>query len=309
MGRFLRRLGVVVLVGAALLGGYLYNRLTHLGYDRLTDDVFVLYGQGGNVGVLKTDAGTLVVDSMLMPLQGKKIRELAEKLTGQPVRVVVNTHYHWDHTHGNPAFDADTEVVTTTRTRENLLARDAKFWEGDNAVGLPDTTFEHEHTIPIGGKTVRLLHPGRGHTDGDLVAVFVEDRVLVAGDLAWNKRYPNIDLEAGGSIEQWIGTLDRVLALDFDVVIPGHGMATSAGTVREFQTFLRDLHAVGRDAAARGLTLEQTLAEPSLEAYADYGVMAVPFVLRLDHDFVVRRSWEEATGSFTYVPAGSAAQP
>jgi cyclase len=309
VGRFLRRLGVVALVAAALLGGYTYNRLSHLSYDRLTDDVFVIYGQGGNVGVLRTDAGTLVVDSMLMPLQGNKIRQLAEKLTGQPVRVVVNTHYHWDHTHGNPAFDADTEVVATTRTRENLLARDAKFWERDNAKGLPDTTFDHEHTIPIGGKTVRLIHPGRGHTDGDLVALFVEDRVLHTGDLVWNKRYPNIDLEAGGSIEQWIGTLDRLSALDFDMVIPGHGLVTEKKTVTTFQTFLRDLHAVGRDAAARGLTLEQTLAEPSLGAYADYEVMAVPFVLRLDHDFVVRRSWEEANGTFTYIPAGMSAVP
>jgi len=309
VGRFLRRLGVVVLLAGALLAGYLYNRLTNLGYDRLTDDVFVIYGQGGNAGVLRTDAGTVVVDTMLMPLQGAKIRELAEKLTGQPVRVVVNTHYHWDHTHGNPAFDADTDVVATTRTRENLLARDAKFWEGENAEALPDTTFEHEHTIPIGGKTVRLVHPGRGHTDGDLVALFVEDRVLHAGDLVWNKRYPNIDLEAGASIERWVETLDRVLTLDFDTVVPGHGLVTNADTIRGFQEFLRDLLAIGRDAAARGLTLEQTLAEPSLEAYVDYEVMAVPFVLRLDRDFVVRRSWEEATGSFTYVPAGAAATP
>jgi cyclase len=309
VGRFLRRLGVVALIATAMVGGYVYTRLTHLSYDRLTDDVFVIYGYGGNVGVLRTDAGTLLVDTMLMPLQGKKIRALAEKLTGQPVRVVVNTHYHLDHTHGNPAFDADTEIVTTTRTRENLLARDAQFWTGANAKGLPDTTFEHEHTIPIGGKTVRLLHPGRGHTDGDLVALFVEDRVLHTGDLVWNRRYPNIDLEAGGSIERWVGTLDRVLELDFDTIIPGHGLATSADTIREFQTFLRELHAVGRDAAARGLTLEQTLAEPSLTDYADYDVMAVPFVMRLDHDFVVRRSWAEATGSFTYVAAGASATP
>jgi glyoxylase-like metal-dependent hydrolase (beta-lactamase superfamily II) len=156
---------------------------------------------------------------------------------------------------------------------------------------------------------VRLVHPGRGHTDGDLVALFVEDRVLHTGDLVWNKRYPNIDLEAGASIAEWIGTLDRVLALDFDVVIPGHGLATDADTIRGFQSFLRDLLAVGRDAAARGLTLAQTLAEPSLAAYADYEEMVVPFVIRLDHDFVVRRSWDEATGSFTYVPAGVATAP
>ena len=303
MGRFLRRLSVVVLIGAAGFGGCAYRRIAHLGYDSITDDVFMIDGFGSNVGVLRTEAGTVLVDTMTLPFQGRRIRELAEKLTEQPVKIVINTHYHLDHTHGNPAFDPATEFVSTAQTLANLLVRDAKFWGGDRANTLPETTFEHEHEIKLGGKTIRLIHPGRGHTDGDLVVLFVEDRVLHTGDLLFNERYPNIDLESGGSIERWIETLDRVAALEFDDVIPGHGVVTDAKGLRAFQQYLRDLWAVGQSAAERGLTLEQTLESADLSAYEDYEVMSVPFVLRLDRDFNVKRAYEEATRSVAYTRA------
>ena len=303
MGGFLRRLALVALIGLAALGGCVYNRLSHLGYERITDDAFLIRGFGSNVGVLRTDAGTVVIDSMTFPMQGKRINALAEKLTGQPVKIVISTHYHMDHTHGNPAFAEGTEFVSTARTRANLLTRDAKFWTGEHARTLPTTTFEHEHEIKLGGKTLRLIHPGRGHTDGDLVVVFVEDRVLHTGDLFVNKRYPNVDLEAGGSLEQWIDTIDRFAGLDVDAVIPGHGMLADLKAVREFQQYLRDLWAIGKDAAARKLTLEQTLDSADLTAYADYEEIAVPFVFRLDRDFDVTRAWQEATGNFSYTPA------
>ncbi len=303
MGRFFRRLGIVVLIGLAGLGGCVYNRITNLGYDSITEDAFMIDGFGSNVGVLRTDAGTVLVDSMALPMQGKRIRALAEELTGQPVRIVISTHYHLDHTHGNPAFDPETEFVSTTRTLANLRARDGAFWKGDNASKLPETTFDHEHEIKLGGKTIRLIHPGRGHTDGDLVVLFVEDRVLHTGDLVFHERYPNIDLEGGGSIERWIETLDRVATLDFDSVIPGHGLLGDVNSLRNFQQYLRDLWSVGKSAAQRGASLEQTLDSADLSAYSHYEVMSVPFIMRLDRDFNVTRAWEEATGNFTYVPA------
>jgi len=97
---------------------------------------------------------------------------------------------------------------------------------------------------------VRLVHPGRGHTDGDLVALFVEDRLLHAGDLVWNKRYPNIDLEPVRRSSSG-GTLDRVLALDFDTVIRATGSRRTR-TPSGFQGFLRDLLALGRDPPRAG---------------------------------------------------------
>ena len=150
------------------------------------------------------------------------------------------------------------------------------------------------------------MHLGRGHTSGDLVVLFVEDRVLHLGDLFFNGRYPNIDLEAGGSVQEWIATLDRVLALDFDQVIPGHGPVTDREGIRRFQAFLRELWTQAEAAARDGKSLEETLAAVQLTEDAGYEAIRVPFVLKLDRPFVIRRAWEEATGAVK--PQGPAAE-
>lgn len=283
---------------ASLLGGsvYLYLQVHNIRHESVTDDVFVLHGLGGNVGVLRTEAGPVVVDTMTFRSQGDTIREAAAYLAGEgSVQAVINTHYHLDHTHGNPAFSG-AKFVATQRTHQHMLERDGEYWTGDAAGALPNIRFEDTFRLSVGGKTVELYHLGRGHTDGDLVVLFVEDRVLHAGDLLFHRRYPNIDLEAGGSIREWAETLDRVLELDFDKVIPGHGAVTDADGVREFQGFLRQLWEVGLDAAARGASLEETLATEMLTEDAGYAPFSIPFVLQLDREFVLRRAWEEANG-------------
>ena len=194
----------LVLVGLlAIAAIYAYQQVTSLEVERVTDDVHVLFGLGGNVGVLATERGAVIVDSMTFRMQGAQIRELAEKLGRGPTQAIINTHYHRDHTHGNPAFAAGTKVVATQRTRDYLLHFDAPYWEGGAAGTLPNQTFEDAHELSVGGKTIRLQHLGRGHTGGDLVVLFVEDRVLHTGDLFFNGRYPSIDLEAGGSLREW----------------------------------------------------------------------------------------------------------
>ena len=128
----------------------------------------------------------------------------------------------------------------------------------------------------MGGKTIRLQHLGRGHTGGDLVVLFVEDRVLHTGDLFFNGRYPNIDLEAGGSVREWDATLDRVLALDFDRVIPGHGPVTDREGIRAFQRFLRELWSLAERGAREGKSLAETQALPGLTADAGYQAIGDP---------------------------------
>jgi cyclase len=132
--------------------------------------------------------------------------------------------------------------------------------------------------------------------------------VLHTGDLLFNMRYPNIDLEAGGSIEAWIETLDRVLELDFDRVIPGHGPVTDRDGTRAFQGFLQELWRLGSEAAKAGRTLDETLEMARLTTDAGFGVIGVPFVFKLDRDFVVMRSWQEATGSVAAVDVPSASR-
>jgi glyoxylase-like metal-dependent hydrolase (beta-lactamase superfamily II) len=299
----LRKLAIAAAVLVAAAGAasvWIHQELITLESEQVTDDLHVVQAGGinGNVGVLRTAEGAVIVDTMTFRMQGEEVRKLAERLSGGPVQAVINTHYHMDHTHGNPGFPAGTRIVATQRTREYMLDFDADYWDGANIETLPNDTFDAEHELRIGGKTIRMRHLGRGHTGGDLVVLFVEDRVLHLGDLFVNARYPNIDLEAGGSVEAWIATLDRALALDFDRVIPGHGAVADREAVRAFQAFLRELWQLVGQAVGEGLSLEQTqeLARRTLTGDRGFAVLRIPMVTSLDRDFVVRRAFEEATG-------------
>jgi glyoxylase-like metal-dependent hydrolase (beta-lactamase superfamily II) len=293
---------VWVVIGVAILAVgfgavYVYDEVMTLESEKVTEDVSVIYGFLSNAGVLRTERGVVIVDTMALIAEGRRIRALAERIGGGPTQAVINTHYHVDHTHGNPAFAAGTKVVSTQRTRDYLMFFDADYWRGDAAGTVPNVTFDDRHELRIGGKTIRLYHLGRGHTGGDLVVFFTDDRVVHAGDLFFNHRYPNIDLEAGGSVRQWIETLDRVLAIDFDKIIPGHGPVTDREGLQAFQRFLRDLWKQASDAVAAGKTLRETLATVELQYDEGYDIISIPFVVKLDRDFVVRRAWEEASGA------------
>lgn len=283
--------GVVLIVGAA----FLYRQVTTLRWEQVQGDVYVIFGLGGNVGVLKTNDGAVVVDTMTFPIQGERIRALAEELAGGPVRAVINTHYHQDHTHGNPAFGEVAPIFATPRTREHLLATDAESWEGEAAAGLPSELVEGSRELEIGGKTLRLLHLGRGHTDGDLVVLFVDDRVLHTGDLLFNRRYPRIDTPGGGSAREWVKTLDRMLELEFDRVIPGHGDATNANGVHAFRAFLAEAVREVESAVAAGRTREQAQAEVELESDEGYAPGGMPPIVVLDLPRVVGEIFDEVS--------------
>jgi glyoxylase-like metal-dependent hydrolase (beta-lactamase superfamily II) len=296
VGRKVGGIAVVLVALVGVLAVYLYNRVTVLDHESVTDSVSVIYGTGGNVAVLRTQRGAVVVDTMTFPIQGRRIRELAERLGGGPTQAVINTHYHADHTHGNPAWPLGTRIVATERTRAYLERFDSAFWEGQIAGAVPSDLFTDRHELRIGDKTVRSFYLGRGHTGGDLVVLFVEDRVLHTGDLFFNRRYPNIDLEAGGSVQQWAETIKRVLALDFDRVIPGHGRVTDRAGLLEFQRFIAELAEFASESAAAGMSLAETLNAANLEHDAAFEELSVPFLFKFDREFVIRRAWEEASG-------------
>ncbi len=301
MKRFLLVVAAVLLLSAAAAGGFVYHRMTQFTQERLTDDLSVI-GIGdastGNVAVLRTDAGTVIVDTMMFGFQARKIRAMAEQLAGKPVVLIINTHYHPDHTHGNPSFPAGTRVVASTRTRDHLLTLDGAYWKGEAAKLLPTETVDHDHTIELGGKTIKLYHAGRAHTDGDLIILFVEDRTVHVGDLIFQGMYPRIDLEAGGSVQNWYDALEKVVALDFDRVIPGHGPMTDRDGVRKYQAFMRELAYQAGAAASRGLSAEQAVAEIQLTADQGFHEMVIfPGVMEFTRDSVVKSAWEEASGT------------
>ena len=115
MRRVLGRIALALIGLLAIAGIYAYQQVTSIQSERVTDDVNVLYGLGGNVGVLATSRGAVIVDSMTFRMQGARIRDLAEKIGRGPIQAIINTHYHRDHTHGNPAFAAGSSIWSTQR--------------------------------------------------------------------------------------------------------------------------------------------------------------------------------------------------
>lgn len=288
---------VIIVVAAAL---YLLISIRSISVEQVSPDLHVLFGVGSNTTVLNTDVGAVVIDSMTFPMQGALIRRMAEELNGKPVVLLINTHYHLDHTHGNPAFQEGTRVVSTERTLSHLKALDASFWEGDRAKLLPNDTFDDELKIELGNKTITLKTLGRGHTDGDLVAVIEEEKTIVMGDLFFNQHYPNIDLEAGGSVQEWPATLDAAFALEFETVVPGHGLITDRLGMRDFQRFMGQLATIGQMAVIDETPLEEALNSDQLNADKGYTEVTLAGIsIGLNREFVLRRAWQESTGNFT----------
>ncbi|NIP14893.1 MAG: MBL fold metallo-hydrolase [Pseudomonadales bacterium] len=281
-----------------VLGSYLYTQLRSVDVERLSQDLYVLRGLGGNTAILRTDAGAVVVDTMTVPLQGARIRGLARELTGMDAVLLINTHYHLDHTHGNPAFAEGIIVMSTARTLSHMTVLDGDFWTGDRAAFLPNDVFDGSQTLKLGGKTLELLHPGPGHTDGDLVVLFVEEGAVHLGDLMFNRLYPRIDLGAGGTVRGWPASLDRVMEMTFDRVIPGHGATTDREGLLQFRSFMSQLADLAAASAARGESLDAFLATGELTTDAGYETIRMVVPVGLNRESVLTEAWQEATGNF-----------
>lgn len=198
----------------------------------VTDNIYVIHNAvvPGNVTVLVTDDGALIVDTKYA-IDYDNVAAMIAQFTDQPIRYVVNTHYHDDHSGANGNFQmTGAKVISSENARQAMLMN-------QRAEGLPDMTIDETARIYIGGETVVLYYFGRAHTDGDIVAHFVEQGVLIAGDTYANDPgTPElVDYAGGGSARAWPETLTRVLELPFDTVVPGHGHVATREELVEFR--------------------------------------------------------------------------
>jgi cyclase len=182
--------------------------------EQIRDDLYILIGRGCNVAVLTTEEGVILVDDKRERYVDEILAKVG-KITDKPIRYVISTHRHGDHVGGNPRLMATAEIVAHENTRAGMVKA--------SQPGLPRLVFTESMTVFLGGKEVRVRHYGRGHTDGDLIVYFPAHRVVHMGDLLVEGA-PALQYGDGASGVAWTATLDRVLALDFDTVIPGHGV-------------------------------------------------------------------------------------
>src|SRR6202789_481186 len=193
--------------------------------NKVKDDLYEIEGDGGNVAVYVTNEGVILIDDKFdQDHQG--IVDQVKSVTNQPIKYIINTHYHQDHSGGNGQFLPTAEIISTAMARTNIVEHKQLGNVQPPPVSPARITFTTEADVNLGGKQVRAIYMGRGHTNGDAVIYFPAIRVLHTGDLMAGAS-PLIDYNGGGSVVEWTKTLDNALKLDFDTVIPGHGAITN----------------------------------------------------------------------------------
>ncbi len=236
--------------------------------------IFILEGAGGNIGVSAGDDGVVLIDDQFAPLSDK-IRAAVAKVSDQPIRFLLNTHWHSDHTGGNENFgQADTLLVAHDNVRKRLKAGGlVDFFQTDNPpapdAALPVVTFDQSVTFHLNGGEIHAFHVPPAHTDGDSVIHFRGSNVVHMGDLYFNGMYPFIDYSSGGSIDGMIAAADKVLAMiDGDTrIIPGHGPLSNREELAAYAEMLRGVRAAVAPLVEAGKSLEEVIAAKPTAAF------------------------------------------
>jgi glyoxylase-like metal-dependent hydrolase (beta-lactamase superfamily II) len=235
---------------------------------------------GGNIAASVGDDGIVIVDDQFAPL-AEKIRAALHSVTDKPVRFVINTHYHGDHTGGNVIFQKDAPILAQENVRKRLASGGQAGNGGSMKMNnppaakdaLPIITFEHDITVHLNGEDIRALHFPAGHTDGDSVIYFPQSNVVHMGDDFVTYGFPFIDVDSGGSIDGMIDGVEKAVAqLPADVkVIPGHGPVSTLDDVRKYVAMLKATRAAVQKALDAHLTLAQMKEQKVLEPWKQYG--------------------------------------
>ncbi len=263
--------------------------------ERLASGIYVLFGAGGNIGLSVGEDAAFVIDDQFAPLTPKILAAIAA-ITPRPVRFVVNTHWHFDHTGGNENLGrAGAVIVAHENVRRRMsteqFIRAINRREPPSPPGaLPVVTFPTGVTFHLNGDDIVVTHVPNAHTDGDALIHFTRANVLHLGDLFNMSGMPFVDRSSGGSIHGIIAAAERAIALSDDAtrIIPGHGRVVGRGELQAWHAMLVALRDRMQAEIAAGRTVEQVLAVRITDRYADQWPGG--------HERFVRILYEELSG-------------
>ncbi|MBL1210936.1 MBL fold metallo-hydrolase [Geminocystis sp. GBBB08] len=237
----------------------------------LKGNLYLLEGEGGNIGVSVGKDGVVMIDSQFAPLS-TKIKSAISKISDRPIKYLINTHYHFDHTGGNENFANDGAIIIG---HDNLI-KQMKIPHSIKILGmeipaspsnaLPKITFSDTTHFSFNDNQIKAFHVAPAHTDGDIVIHFADQNVIHTGDLFFNGIYPFIDTSVGGSVEGMIAAIDKILPLcnQETIIIPGHGKLSNRQELITFQEMLKTVSQRVKEGIAKNKTLEDLIKEKIL---------------------------------------------
>ncbi len=231
--------------------------------------IYMLEGNGGNIGVSAGDDGLLMIDSQYANMV-EKIQPALDEL-GTNLKYLLNTHFHADHTGGNVVFGAKSTVVA----QDNVLTRlkEGAFKKPERKDGLPEETFATEKRIQFNGDTITMVHFPNGHTDGDSIIFFENANVVHMGDHFFAGRFPFVDLASGGNAVQYAANVEKAIGMmKPDVkIIPGHGPLSTLDDLKAFHTMLVETTDLVRKAKAEGKEPKEIARSDAFKKWEGWG--------------------------------------
>ncbi len=244
---------------------------------KVAGNIYMLQGQGGNIGVSVGADGILIVDDQFAPL-ADKIKAALKTLGEGKLKFVLNTHWHGDHTGGNVQFGPEAPIIAHDNVRRRLATEQkSEFFKRTTPASpkeaLPVVTFDKSLSVHFNGEEIKVIHFPQGHTDGDSVIFFTNSNVVHMGDDFFVARFPFVDLESGGSVQgltRNIGEIIPKLAADVKI-IPGHGPISTVEDLKQYHHMLMETTAVVQSKMKAGKTGAQIKAEGLPAEWASWG--------------------------------------
>ena len=235
---------------------------TVIAQDRLSiaevkDGLHVITGPGGNIGVRVTAEGVILIDDKY-PQDFDEIQSLVATVSDLPVKYVINTHHHGDHSGSNASFLQVADVIAHKNARDNMIRGDQD--------GPPRLIYTNQTSVFLGGAEVRVYYMGRGHTNGDSVVYFPDLKTVHGGDLLHGTA-PFIDYANGGSSRGWVNTMNNILSLDWNTAIPGHGEVMGRRDVLNFRNQMESVRIRMTELVRQGLVAgdaQEAIKDPNL---------------------------------------------
>lgn len=257
---------------------------------KLTDSIYMLEGSGGNILVSVGEDGVFMVDDQFAPLT-VKIKDAISKITDKPIKFVINTHWHPDHTGGNENLgEASAIIVSHDNVRKRLSTEQfSDFFKRSvpplSEKGLPIITFSDNMTIYQNDDKIHIIHMDNGHTDGDSIVFFTKNNVIHVGDDFSDKAYPFIDISSGGTIDGLISSLKTISSRinDETKVVSGHTGISNKTKVDEYANMLTDVRNKTSQMITEGKTLEDII---TLQPTSKYDKIYYDYSNRTPEDFV-----------------------